>query len=1170
MYSKSERTDPKHGQFTQIVIARGLILLAALALAAPGVRAEIRWKTGTVPTPSPMQPTELGRALTELADPSHESRIVIQLGGPVQPGQREALEASGVRLLSYLGDHAYFATLSPDADAAEFARLPGTLAIEAIDPANKLHPDLARGDAPPWSVVEQPTAEQPSPVVAIYLLFHRDFELSAASKVVGSYGGTIRSEIKAVNGVVAHLPLDRVAGLAAADDVMYVEPPLPAFEHLNDDNRVRTQADVLNAPPYGLDGSGISVLVYDGGTVLSHSDLAGRLTIGQSDSGSVSDHATHVACTIGGDGSGGTLAGMAPAAEIVSYTFEQAGGLSQGFLYTDPGDLEDDYTEAISLYDVDLSNNSIGTNTAPNGFPCSWEGNYGVTGALIDEVVRGALGEPFRVVWANGNERGSGGNCGSTYHTTAPPACAKNHLTVGALNSNDDSVTSFTSWGPCDDGRLKPDISAPGCQSDDDNGVTSCSSSGGYTVKCGTSMASPTTAGVAALLLQQYRETFPGRPDFRNSLLRAILAQTATDIGNPGPDYQTGYGSIRGRRAVEAIKAEKFAEDQVAQGDTYEFTVTVLLSLNSQVKVTLAWDDPAGTPLVDPALVNDLDLRIIGPDQVVHHPWTLDPDNPGDPAVRTVRDGVNNIEQVLISNASTGIYRVQVEGVNIAEGGSQPFSIAASHLPEFCEAEPTFSGIDGVSPGDSCGEIQLNWIGAQSNCSPAGQITYNVYRHTSSFFSPAPGFLVHEGITGTSITDRGLEPGATYHYIVRADDSSSGEDTNVVKLSAAAPVSPDTAAPVFSGLQTAVPGPNCGEVLLAWVAAIESCSGPTAYDIYRSTDPLFVPGSESLLATTFATGFVDSSVTPGTSHSYVVRARDSLGNQEGNLAHLAANPTLFDLELFKTDFEPTDAGWSVVAPNDADTGNWEWGDPEGTSYQPENDATPDGVNCWITGLSGSPSNGDIDDGTTTLLSGALDLTGSGNPTVNYSRWFTNDQGGSPGDPTDLFHLEASNDDGQNWTPLEPALGAGTPLAWVAVSVPLPVAATNQVRFRFQAADLGAGSLVEAGIDDFEVVSPGQACLQCTGPPAETLCSISIDRDGDDIRVEWGAGPVGTRAVVYHVAGCGPSGQLKLGTTTDGFFVHESAALSDEAFNYRVTFVDECGEEQAFCGATDCP
>jgi hypothetical protein len=227
-----------------------------------------------------------------------------------------------------------------------------------------------------------------------------------------------------------------------------------------------------------------------------------------------------------------------------------------------------------------------------------------------------------------------------------------------------------------------------------------------------------------------------------------------------------------------------------------------------------------------------------------------------------------------------------------------------------------------------------------------------------------------------------------------------------------------------------------------------------------------------------------------------------------------------------------------------------------------------GVNCWITGISPSPGNGDVDDGTTTLLSAAYDMSIAVNPTVVYSRWFTNDQGGSAGDPTDTFRVDVSNDDGQNWTSLE-EVGAGTPLAWVPVELALPVAPTSQIRLRFTAADLGAGSLVEAGIDEFGLVDDGQACEQCTQPP-QTLCEISVNRDRDDIVVDWGVNPVGTRAVIYHVSGCDSSERIKLGTTLDSFFVHEAAALSNDAFNYRVTFVDKCGNEQAFCGTTDCP
>jgi hypothetical protein len=147
---------------------------------------------------------------------------------------------------------------------------------------------------------------------------------------------------------------------------------------------------------------------------------------------------------------------MAPGVQIVSYGFEMPGGLSEGFLYTNPGDLLADYTAAITQFGADISNNSIGTNTEPNGFPCEWQGNYGVTSALIDSIARGSTGNPFRIVWANGNER-QGSRCDvegfGDFFSTAPPAGAKNHIAVGSVDSDTDLSSSFSSWGP---GRRRP------------------------------------------------------------------------------------------------------------------------------------------------------------------------------------------------------------------------------------------------------------------------------------------------------------------------------------------------------------------------------------------------------------------------------------------------------------------------------------------------------------------------------------------------------------------------------------------------------------------------------------------------------------------------------------------------------------------------------------------
>ncbi|NOT01869.1 MAG: S8 family serine peptidase, partial [Phycisphaerales bacterium] len=350
------------------------------------------------------------------------------------------------------------------------------------------------------------------------------------------------------------------------------------------------------------------------------------------------------------------------------------------FLYTNPGDIESDYAEAIHLHGADIANNSIGTNVCGNLLGCDITGDYGVTSMVIDAIVAGALGDPYRIVWANGNERGCGNCClvsPGGYHSTAPPAGAKNHITVGALNSNDDSVTAFTSWGPTDDGRLKPDISAPGCQTDDDVGVTSCSSTGGYRRFCGTSMATPTVTGLAALLLQDYRLHYPGQRDPRNSTLKVLLAHTAVDLGNPGPDYQSGFGSVRIVPAIDAMRIGAFLEAAVGQNQTH--VVNVFISnQDAELRATLAWDDPFAAPNVDGSLVNNLDIVIHEPgSNIRHYSWTLEPARPELPAARNRADDLNNIEQVLVDDPVPGLWRIEIHGSNVPIG-PQVFSLCVT------------------------------------------------------------------------------------------------------------------------------------------------------------------------------------------------------------------------------------------------------------------------------------------------------------------------------------------------------------------------------------------------------------------------------------------------------------------------------------------------------------
>ncbi len=526
----------------------------------------------------------------------------------------------------------------------------------------------------------------------------------------------------------------------------------------------------------------------------------------------------------------------------------------------------------------------------------------------------------------------------------------------------------------------------------------------------------------------------------------------------------------------------------------------------------------------------------------------------------------------LIALTSQVRFRFQAsDGVadgSVVEAAIDEFSIdryACDDTPA-CFIDPTFAGLETLSPGASCGEVDLAWQPAISNCLNA-EITYNVYRSTSPGFLPGPGNLAFGGLTSLALTDTLLEPDQTYHYVVRAFDSRSGEDGNLVELSAVAPATPDSSPPVFGGVESVTSGDFCGETVLGWVAALESCNTPVAYDVHRSTDPGFAPGPGNRVATTYATSFADAGLAPGVAYTYLVRARDDAGNGETNDIRLTAGATVLDFLVAATSFEPNNGGWSVGLPNDASAGKWQWGNPVGTPYQPEDDATPGGINCWMTGLTAVPSNGDVDGGTTTLLSALYDMSGGVNPVVRFAQWFTNDQGGGPGEATDSFKIDVSNNSGFNWTPLA-TVGAGTPLAWVPVSHAIPLPATASMRFRFTAADLGAGSLVEAGIDDFELVNAGQGCSMGCGSNPPSVCTLTVSRSGEDIVLDWGGDP-GQRVLVYHIGGCGQ--KLLLGTVEGGsVFVHEDAALSTDSFNYRVTSVDSCGAEVPFCGPTDCP
>jgi hypothetical protein len=580
-------------------IKRAAIVLLALTSGASMVAQEpIHWRSGDA-RPRRANRQQIEHTLLQVASDPATSHVVVQFNHPVSEQERETLRATGVQLLRYLGSNAFFASI--DAAPLQAASIAGSGVLSDVQRIArnwKLHPEIVANRYPEYAMVG---GSPEDPTVAAYVLLHADLDVAEnLDGLIESFGGMIMDRMETIQGLVVELPLSKVRDLAGHDSVQWVEPPLPRMSGvlLNDSNRAITQSDLVQAGPYNLDGSGVTALIYDAASALaSHDDFGGRLTV--RDTTGTSFHPTHVAGTVGGSGSasGGTFRGMAPGVTLESYGFEYDGtGI---FLYTNPGDIETDYDEAINTYGADVSNNSIGSNTEPNGFPCNIQGDYGACAVLIDNIVRGSLGSPFRIVWSAGNER-QGSSCDleghGDYYSMAPPAGAKNQLCIGALNSNDDSMTTFSSWGPTDDGRLKPDISGPGCENGNDNGVTSCNSAGNtsYTVACGTSMSGPTLCGMICLLLEDYRIQFGGS-DPRNSTVKILLGQTAADGGNPGPDYAFGWGSARIKDCIDFMRLGNFLEDTLDhQGASAQYTVDVQGG-DSELKVMLAWDDEPGT-----------------------------------------------------------------------------------------------------------------------------------------------------------------------------------------------------------------------------------------------------------------------------------------------------------------------------------------------------------------------------------------------------------------------------------------------------------------------------------------------------------------------------------------------------------------------------------------------
>jgi hypothetical protein len=672
-----------HGSSSQTRYAvLSILSLMAVSGLRPGGRAEAAAHRTEAPIrlrarvldPSSGPGMEQAMAAVLALAPASGTHVLVQLERTPDTARKAELERAGLTLGGALPERAYLARLRPGADPAALHKL-GVTWIGPLAPADKLAPALAaamavaRSGGVPDQLPSQ--AVLPDGRVAVYLEWHRDVQESVALAAVSGADAAPLGSLPLLGGALCAVPIDRLRDLAALDEVKWIEPASPAMSELNDGIRAATGVNQLYTAPFHLDGQGVRVLIYDGGLVCAnHPDLLGRVVLGEG--GGTATHATHVAGTFGGSGvsSSGLYRGMAPAAGIVSYAYESCTPMC---LYNNPQDMAEDYQDGIIARGADFASNSIGANIAANGYDCSLLGDYEYTARLIDAIACGGLGEPFLSFWAAGNERSGSARCGAGFGTIGVPAGAKNAIVVGATLSDMPGIASFSSLGPVDDGRMRPDLVAPGCESGGDRGITSLKSCTGTTVYCGTSMATPAVAGIAALVKEHLRASARGDVTWP-ATMKAILGCAATDEGNPGPDYTFGYGQVDGPATIEVVDSGMIFEGVIEQGGVVVQWIDVPAN-RPRIRALLAWDDPPGEPLSSVNLVNDLDLRLVDPQGGIHLPFVLDPASPGSPAAR----GVNHrdpSELVEVTTPMAGRWRIEVEGSEVPMG-PQSFGVAA-------------------------------------------------------------------------------------------------------------------------------------------------------------------------------------------------------------------------------------------------------------------------------------------------------------------------------------------------------------------------------------------------------------------------------------------------------------------------------------------------------------
>ncbi len=569
---------------------------------------------------------------------------------PDEP-KKMALANQGITLLEYIPDFTWYAEIPIELSGKDLS-LYGVTSIQALKTEWKTESGVWQNGGPEWARVSGLSGW--AEAVVFLNGNHRYKEVKTALEADGFI---CRNYLSKFTTLQVQFPLEKLTKLLSTEGFYWIEPIPPAVEAHNFPGRVNHRALTLNLGRPGgrnLWGKGITIGEWDGAGVGSHADFNDRvINKNRFVAGGGGDHATHVCGTITGGGIIDPFAqGMAPKANLFGWDFI--------------GNIPAEMDTACFRDSIVMTNNSYGYSSDP----CPTRGTYDGISRNLDILV--SMYPYLSHQFSSGNSRSA--NCATGGYRTIHSGfqAAKNIITVGALQFNDGN-SSFHSYGPMRDGRMKPDICAMGVS------VYSNLPNNNYGTMSGTSMSCPGTTGTLALLYERFKQLNNNKKPF-NHTLKAIVCNTADDLGNTGPDYAFGFGRINAVSAMKVMEENTYKVDSVTNGANRVDTVFVNPG-TARFQVMLVWDDIQALASASPTLINDLDLEVQNPSGTIFRPWTLDPACHTCLSTRR-RDSLNNAEQFYFDNPVSGKWVIRVRG-RVVTTSKEIYTVTYSQINNF-------------------------------------------------------------------------------------------------------------------------------------------------------------------------------------------------------------------------------------------------------------------------------------------------------------------------------------------------------------------------------------------------------------------------------------------------------------------------------------------------------